>query len=253
MSPTISPYYLPRLVAGFVKQHSLIDLQLKEECATTLLDWLRAETVDLAIIPLPVSTEGMSVSGLMEERLFAIVNKDHPLQEEGKVTLNQLSDSSLLLLKDIHCSCGDALPALAPGIVQPRVIFESGCFLMIFNMVKEDWAYPSCRRCRSMRMLVVNSFLSRVKRPPEQSHWWNCKDAIKLGLIECSRTSCTLIPGKMLLRSYLSGYISTGNSWRAVLVTALGNPTIELAQGIFFKRNLSRWLNPGMRISPPAS
>ncbi|MBB5342978.1 LysR family transcriptional regulator [Tunturibacter empetritectus] len=136
LSPTLSPYFLPRLLASFLKQHPLIELQLKEECVTTLLDWLRAETVDLAIMPLPIAAEGMSATELMEERLFAIVNKDHPLQESDHVTLNQLSDTSLLLLTDIHCSDGDALPALVPGTMQPRVIFESGCFLTILNMVK---------------------------------------------------------------------------------------------------------------------
>ena len=136
LSPTLSPYFLPRLLASFLKQHPLIEVQLKEECVTTLLDWLRAETIDLAIMPLPVNAEDMLATELMEERLFAIVNKDHPLQEGDHITLNQLSDTSLLLLTDIHCTGGDTLPALVPGIVQPRIIFESGCFLTILNMVK---------------------------------------------------------------------------------------------------------------------
>ena len=136
LSPTLSPYFLPRLLASFLKQYPLIELQLKEECVPTLLDCLRAETIDLVIMPLPVNTEGMSATELMKERLFAIVKKDHPFQEGDPVTLNQLSDASLLLFEDVHCSGGDARPALVPGIVQPRIIFGSGCFLTILNMVK---------------------------------------------------------------------------------------------------------------------
>ncbi len=115
--------------------------------------------------------------------------------------MNQLSRSSLLLLNDIHCSGCDALPALVPGIVQPHIIFQTACVLTILNMVKQDWESPSCRRCRSSRMLVVKSFLSRVKRPPEQSRWWTCKDAIKLGLIDCSPVSYIHILERMLLRA----------------------------------------------------
>lgn len=136
MSPTLSPYFLPRLLASFVKEHPLIELQLKEECASTLLDCVRAETVDLAILPLPVSSEGMSVTELMEERLFAIVSKDHPFQEREQVTLDQLSDAPLLLLTDIHCPGNDSLPASIPGTMQPRILLETGCFLTILNMVK---------------------------------------------------------------------------------------------------------------------
>lgn len=133
VSLTLSPYFLPRLLAGFLKQHPSIQVQLKEECATALLDCLRAETVDLAIMPLPVSIEGMSATELMKERLFAVVNTDHPFQEGDQVTLNHLSHAALLLLNDIHC---DALPALVPGIVQPHIIFQTACVLTILNMVK---------------------------------------------------------------------------------------------------------------------
>ena len=134
--PTLSPYFLPRLLAGFLKQHPSIELQLKEECAPVLLDWLGAETVDLAIMPLPASTEGMLATKLMEERLFAVVNKDHPFQEGKPITSDQLSDTPLLLLRDIHCEGGDHLPALVPGILQPRIIFQTPCVLTILNMVK---------------------------------------------------------------------------------------------------------------------
>ena len=136
LSTTLSPYFLPHLLASFLKKHPLIELHLKEDCVTTLLAWLRSDMVDLAIMPLPVSAEDMSATKLMDERLFAIVNKDHPLQEGDHVTLNQLSDTSLLLLTDVHCSSDDALPPLVPGTAQPRIIFECGCFLTILNMVK---------------------------------------------------------------------------------------------------------------------
>lgn len=136
VSPTLSPYFLPHLLASFIKQNPSIELHLKEECAAVLLDCLRAETVDLAIMPLPINTEGMSATKLIEERLYAVVNKDHPLQEGDQVTLSHLSDTSLLVLKDIHCSGDDALPALVPGIVQPNIIFESGCYLTILKMVE---------------------------------------------------------------------------------------------------------------------
>ena len=136
VSPTLSPFFLPSVLAGFVKQHPLIELQAKEDCPAVLLEWLRTEIIDLAVMPLPANVEGLVAVELMKEKLFAVVGENHSLQEEGPVTLEQLSVTPLLLFKDAHCMDEHALATLGTGTSPPRVILETGCFLTIINMVK---------------------------------------------------------------------------------------------------------------------
>jgi LysR family transcriptional regulator, hydrogen peroxide-inducible genes activator len=134
--PTIAPFLLPNVLASFLKQHPQIELKVKEECSGVLLRELREKTIDLALMPLPVNAEDISCIELMRERLFAIVCENHPLQHEKQITLQQLSGAPFLILKDGHCFREDTLSAFRVANVEPRIIFESGCFLTILNMVR---------------------------------------------------------------------------------------------------------------------
>ena len=46
------------------------------------------------------------------------------------------AENGLLFLKDGHCFRDDVLEMFSRAKVQPRITFESGCFLTILNMVK---------------------------------------------------------------------------------------------------------------------
>lgn len=134
--PTITPFLLPNVLASFLKQHPLTELNVREECSGVLLQALRKKTIDLALMPLPVGTGDVSCVELMRERLFAVVWENHPFQKEKQITLQQLSGAPFLILKEGHCFRDDTLSAFRAANVDPRVVFESGCFLTILNMVK---------------------------------------------------------------------------------------------------------------------
>jgi len=134
--PTITPFMLPNILASFLERYPLIDLRVQEECSAVLLHGLKEKTIDLALMPLPVTFEDVSCLELVQERLFAVVGEKHPLQHEEEVTLQQLAGSSFLILKDGHCFRDDTLSAFRAADVKPRIVFESGCFLTILNMVK---------------------------------------------------------------------------------------------------------------------
>jgi len=134
--PTITPFLLPNVLASFLKQYPMIELKVKEECSAVLLQELKEKTIDLALMPLPVDSDDVSCVELMREKLFAIVGENHPLHEEKQITLQQLSGAPFLILKDGHCFRDDTLSAFRADNVEPRIVFESGCFLTILNMVR---------------------------------------------------------------------------------------------------------------------
>lgn len=134
--PTIAPFFLPPLLADFLKQHPLVEVRVLEESSTLLLRWLREGVVDLAIMPLPVRGNWASSWELSREKLYAVLCPEHPLRTEKYLTLHQLAGAPFLFLKDGHCFRDNALAAFRGANVEPRIIFESGCFLTILNMVK---------------------------------------------------------------------------------------------------------------------
>lgn len=134
--PTVAPFLLPNLLTGFLKECPFVEVKVKEDGSGVLLEWLREETIDLAIMPLPIDHDDLLQTELIREKLFAIVGNEHPLQKEKQLSLEQLSGAPFLLLKDGHSFREDALSAFRRENVEPRIIFETGCFLTILNMVK---------------------------------------------------------------------------------------------------------------------
>ena len=134
--PTIAPFFLPGLLADFVKQHPLIEVKIVEESSTTLIESLREGAVELAIMPLPVRAKWVSHIELARENLYAVVCVSHPLAKEKRLTVKQLAGAPFLFLKDGHCFRDSALDAFRRANVEPRITFETGCFLTILNMVK---------------------------------------------------------------------------------------------------------------------
>ena len=134
--PTVAPFFLPNVLANFAKEHPLIQVNVTEQPGTVLLELLRDHRIELAIMPVHPDTKGITSTELLQEQLFAVVCDGHPLEKHKKIRLEQLGGAPFLFLKDGHCFREDVLAMFKRANVQPRITFESGCFLTILNMVK---------------------------------------------------------------------------------------------------------------------
>ena len=134
--PTVAPFFLPRLLSRFVREHPAIDIKVVEEASITLLNSVREGSVDMAIVPLPVAGKWVVANELLSENLYAVVSPEHPMRDEKQLTLKQLAGAPFLFLKDGHCFREDALTSFRTANIVPRIVFESGCFLTILNMVR---------------------------------------------------------------------------------------------------------------------
>jgi LysR family hydrogen peroxide-inducible transcriptional activator len=179
--PTVTPFLLPSVLAGFFTQHPLIEVNVKEETSEVLVQALREQTIDIALMPLPVGSEELSCIELIRERLFAIVGENHPLRNEKQITLQQLSGAPFLMLKDGHCFRDDILSVFRAANVGPRVVFETGCFLTIVNMVKAGIgisvmpemaveATPGCRFIPIKAEQPIRTIGLVQSKRPHQSH-----------------------------------------------------------------------------------
>jgi LysR family hydrogen peroxide-inducible transcriptional activator len=135
--PTIAPYFLPRVLAGFSRACPQARMTVVEEITPLLLDRLREGTVDVAIValPLPVRTHEFKSHPLMAEKLFAVLPQQHPLAKRRAVSLRDLRDEPFLLLREGHCFRDTAVAACRRARVRPQITFESGQFSSILGMV----------------------------------------------------------------------------------------------------------------------
>jgi LysR family transcriptional regulator, hydrogen peroxide-inducible genes activator len=133
--PTVAPYLLPPYLAAFSRKFPEAQLTIVEEITPVLLDRLRAATVDLAILALPVRGHEFESFPILTERLFAALPKQHRFARSRSLSLKDLRSEPFLLLRDGHCFRDTAVAACDRARMHPQIIFESGQFSSLLSMV----------------------------------------------------------------------------------------------------------------------
>jgi LysR family transcriptional regulator, hydrogen peroxide-inducible genes activator len=133
--PTVAPYLLPQHLAGFSKKFPQAKVSIVEEITPVLLERLRAATVDLALLALPIRGHEFETFPIVTEPLFAALPKNHQLARQRTVSLKNLRDQPFLLLRDGHCFRENALAACDRARLHPQIAFESGQFSSLLGMV----------------------------------------------------------------------------------------------------------------------
>jgi len=133
--PTVSPYFLPPILAAFSKHFPDAAVSVVEDITPVLLDRLRAGAIDLAILALPIRGHEFESLPLLTEPLFAALPKKHELSRRSQVSLRELRKEPFLLLRDGHCFRENAIAACDRARVSPQVVFESGQFSSLLGLV----------------------------------------------------------------------------------------------------------------------
>jgi LysR family hydrogen peroxide-inducible transcriptional activator len=158
--PTVAPYFLPSRLTSFTRQFPQARVTVVEEITPVLLDRLRASTIDVAILALPIRGHEFDTFPLLTERLFAALPKKHALATRRSLDLKDLRKEPFLLLRDGHCFRDTAISACDRARLNPQIIFESGQFSSILSMVSAgmgvsivpEMAIEKLARCRYVRI-----------------------------------------------------------------------------------------------------
>jgi DNA-binding transcriptional LysR family regulator len=118
---------LPELLAEFHRRHPAVRITLSEAPSATLLDGLRAGSLDVAFTGLAADPPpGVDVQVITDEPLVAIVGLDDPLATRETITLTQLARRALICLPRgtaIRACVDDAFSA---ADLRPHYAFEAG-------------------------------------------------------------------------------------------------------------------------------
>lgn len=135
--PTIAPYWFPPALAAFSRTYPEARVTVVEEITPLLLERLRAGTMDVAIVALPLQARahGFEARPLAVEKLYAVLPAHHPLAGRRAISLADLRADSFLLLRDGHCFRETAVAACKRARFRPKISFESSQFGSILGMV----------------------------------------------------------------------------------------------------------------------
>jgi LysR family transcriptional regulator, hydrogen peroxide-inducible genes activator len=134
--PTVAPYFLPPLLASFSRRFPEAAVSIIEEITPALLERLRAGSLDLAILALPVRGHEFESLPLLRESFYAALPVRHRLARRKAIGLRDLRKEPFLLLRDGHCFRENAVAACDRARVSPQVVFESGQFSSLLGLVR---------------------------------------------------------------------------------------------------------------------
>jgi LysR family hydrogen peroxide-inducible transcriptional activator len=113
--PTLGPYFLPRFLEAFLAAYPKMRLVLVEAMTKRLLGQLRRQTVDAALVSLPLHEGGFAEAPLLFEELMLAVPTAHPLAGREQVTLDDVRAEEVILLEPGHCLREDTLEQCGLG------------------------------------------------------------------------------------------------------------------------------------------
>ena len=133
--PTISPFYLPRVLPALRERFRDLTVYLREEQTAPLLERLERAELDAALIALPCDTGDLVAEVIFEDEFLFACPRTHPLAGAAAVGREALAGERLLLLEEGHCLRGHALDACEMGDTRTRAQFEASSLHTLVHMV----------------------------------------------------------------------------------------------------------------------
>jgi LysR family hydrogen peroxide-inducible transcriptional activator len=100
---TIGPYLLPKLIPILRRTAPAMQLLIQENFTHRLSEELRSGEVDVILVALPFEAPGVTTRPVYDEPFMVAVPKGHPWENRKRVTSEELTSESLLLLGEGHC------------------------------------------------------------------------------------------------------------------------------------------------------
>jgi LysR family transcriptional regulator, hydrogen peroxide-inducible genes activator len=100
---TIGPYLLPKLIPILRKSAPAMQLLIQENFTHRLAESLKSGEVDVILIALPFAEPAIETRAVYDEPFMVAVPKGHQWESRKRVTSDELTKESLLLLGEGHC------------------------------------------------------------------------------------------------------------------------------------------------------
>jgi LysR family hydrogen peroxide-inducible transcriptional activator len=137
--PTAGPYLLPLIAKKLRKQLPKLRLMLHEYQTAVLLDKLRKGDIDMGILALPITADGIDNRELYREDFVVALPPQHELAKKPNVKLSDLAGEQLLLLEDGHCLRDQALEVCHRIDVSENQDYRATSLETLRQMVAAGW------------------------------------------------------------------------------------------------------------------
>lgn len=133
--PTIAPFLLPQLLKSLRAEQPQFMPFIREDLTDALIAALHRGELDLLLLALPVSAEGVETMHLFDDPFYLATPLEHPLANHAALGTEKLRGQELLLLEDGHCMRDHALEACKLRGSEYTVPYQATSLTTVVQMV----------------------------------------------------------------------------------------------------------------------
>jgi LysR family transcriptional regulator, hydrogen peroxide-inducible genes activator len=122
---TIAPYLLPSFVRQVKDALPDIPLFLYETFTSAILEMIKQDELDCALLAEPFNTHGLEVIELYDEPYLVTVPAEHDWATRKNIAPHELASQNMLLLGAGHCF-RDHVLQVCPELNRSKLMFEEG-------------------------------------------------------------------------------------------------------------------------------
>ena len=143
--PTVAGQLLPLFLGEFSKRYPKADLYIEELKTETILEELKQDRLDGAILATPLGEVGLKEHPLYYEPFYLYLSEGHRLLKKASLTADDLDGSEMWLLQDGHCFKSQMARFCSieqsDDSVFKNIHFQSGSLDVLKTIVKNNKGY----------------------------------------------------------------------------------------------------------------
>jgi len=136
--PSLAPFLLPLFIGAFLKKYPDIQLIINELLSNQIIDALKHDTIDAAILVTPLHQPELKEIPLFTEGILLYISPDHELSKLPEITFSNLDKHDIWLLGTGHCFRNQVINLCSLQQKRVRSLnieYESGSLETLIKMV----------------------------------------------------------------------------------------------------------------------
>lgn len=169
--PTVASHLLPLFIGTFSKKFQGVDLFIEEMKTETIIQELKNDRIDGAILATPLEETQLKEHPLYYEPFYLYLSEGHPLLKKTILTADDLDESEMWLLQDGHCFKSQIAKfcslSTQHNAVFKNVHFQSGSLEALQFLVKNNKGYTMipALMLEQMQATEIKKYVRPFKAP----------------------------------------------------------------------------------------
>ena len=134
--PMIGAYLFPKIFSSFQRRYSHLNIYLYEELSMAIREHLEGDDLDFGIVIISDASTSLQLLPMATCQLVACLPENHPLAEKQSISLSDMQDADLIMLKKGSFLRHRLQQKFKAASITPNVVLESNQIETIKGLVK---------------------------------------------------------------------------------------------------------------------